>query len=369
MAPRFAIIKHDDPPRQQTPDWRNRRDVVYPETYPYRQGPASTGWARRRFSVARTQAHILLNPGVEEESMRETNYIINRGPGQQVDWQEVMALDPDASDNPEMPQFEFLTTGGNFTEVLEVRARRGVRVKTYALQDAVPVPQVTNIKTDPILTQKFTAIHPDGHIYNIFDQGKDAYFYAVAPAEAWLPFEQVEFFPELGEVSITIREGLNIRNAPDIASEKLGKLEFGRKVQVQSYFPTMGNVWGLTAVGYIALRYQPAVGFNFHYQPTTWQLQTPGTLRPRSPLPGELPTYTPGAEPDPKPLSNQGVINAFQQAFGWAAYWLKVVEALPGEVVTGMLANRSAAYSGPLLYQMNLSADDKRLLQVELLRT
>ena len=41
---------------------------------------------------------------------------------------------------------------------------------------------------------------------------------------------------------------------------------------------------------------------------------------------------------------------------------------VPEQAVTEMLADRDAAYGGPLLYQMNLSGEDKRLLQVELLR-
>ncbi|MBN2499579.1 MAG: hypothetical protein JXB38_02365 [Anaerolineales bacterium] len=347
--PQYAIVNIDDPPRQLLPDWQFEPDVVYPATYDFKRGPGGSKWPGIPWDVDWVKSYRDLNPGNEEAAFRPGNFLLLGGEPK-IDWDH-------PEDEPELPKFECLTTSGNILEVKQILKGTAVEVNVFGPDDPAPDPAVTNYKTD-LRVSKFTAIRIDGLLFNIFD-GRDVYFYLRAPGPAWLPWDHVTLFPEPGYV--TTRVNLNIRNLPGIEGELLDTLPVGTRVRVHEYFPSMGNVWGLTPYGYIALRYQPLPGSNGAYHTTTWSLGVPGPLRPQAPIPGDLPVF---GGPPAHVFTNQDMINSFYEAFGQVEYW----QYMERTNLTGLVNDRQAAYAGPVVSQLGLPESDWRKLQKAILR-
>ena len=324
----YFLVRHDDPPRMLDPDsgfthGGAHQAVAYPETVPLRRRGAKTK-KQPAFPWPRdwVQAYADLNPGAEEEAFRETNFLINRGAGQQIDWTKIAELK-----KPKLPKFEVLTTGGNCHVALEViKNQQGVlkvvEVQSFnPKQDPVPDVRTINYKTHSCVA-KFTAIHRDGHILNLFDPAVDNYFFVMTRKKGFIDPQRVELFPELGTVTVAA-ERLNIRNSPGIEGHKIGALEQGTAVELRDYFPSMGNVWARISEGWIALRYQPSPGRQDYYETTSWTMQTTPPLRPMRALPGPLPQVKPTAIAYPG-KRNADMLNIFHQAAegsgedGWA---------------------------------------------------
>ena len=160
---------------------------------------------------------------------------------------------------------------------------------------------------------------------------------------------------------MTTHVNLNVRNMPGIEGELLDTLPAGTRLRVHEYFPSLGNVWGLTPYGYVALRYQPLPGSNGAYHTTTWTLDQPGPLRPQAPIPGELPVF---GGPPAHVFTNQDMINCFYEAFGREKYW----EYLERTNLTYLVNDRQAAYAGPVVSQLGLPESDWRKLQKAILK-
>ena len=83
----------------------------------------------------------------------------------------------------------------------------------------------------------------------------------------------------------------------------------------------------------------------------------------------ELPDDVPPEPPlPPNPLArltNQGIFNLFNKAFG-ATYFAVLTRAVPTAVLTAMLANRTAMYAGPGIAQMTLTQAEKDKLTAAL---
>lgn len=352
MPERHFIVR----PRPYDFEWGGHNQAsTYPGTW---EGQRGHGDDSPQFpALRRPRKHVIyyrnLHPSSDwEEVFRETNGNINRGEGQQINpWNlENMA-------EREMPKFECVIYPGTTGYAIEwagnrANDRAAAKIEVFRPEDPVPSPSQVNWMADVgddsrFKITKFVGIHRDGHYVNLFDPAVDCYLPMMSSeGYFWIERDAVEWYPQLGNVTVLVG-ALNVRNAPGIVGEKIGLLNYMDVVEIKKYYPTMGNIWGLTDYGWIALRYQPYPGFQYYYEPTSFHLFSPPALRPYRTLSGSLPVFQDGSNNDYN-LTNQAMINIFYQAAatvnenGWV--WIEQAGltsmAVPRE-------NRSLPYSGP----------------------
>jgi len=339
----LVIVKQDDPPRQLLPDWQFEDDVVYPCTKDFKSGPGGSKITGRYWEQTWVDFYAALqaqDDETQEAAFRPGNFL-------------VLGNEPHYWKGEGIPRFECLTTGGNIHQIKQIKKGAGVEVVTFGMDEPAPDAAVTNYKTD-LRIAKFTALRIDGLLFNLFDD-RDIYWPIRSPKPAWLPWEDVIVFPDLGNVTTSVN--LNVRKQPGIEGELVDVLPAGSRVKLEAYFPSMGNIWALTAYGYIALRYQPLRNYYGHYYTTTWRLGQVSPRRPKADLPGPLPLFSMVL---PAGTTNQIVINAFYRVYGWPKYWAKLVET---GLAWPLVTNRQALYTGPLFSELGLlPGDEERLL-------
>ncbi|NOH13050.1 MAG: SH3 domain-containing protein [Chloroflexi bacterium] len=310
-------------------------------------------------ATRRPKAHVAfyrdLHPEPDwEEAFRPTNGNINFLDGQQL-------IDPakiEQLSEKEMPKFENITYPGNTHRAKKWAGNRAkgnaaALIPTWMPGEPAPDPQKINWRTDwgtdeRLMIAKFVGICKDGGRYvNLFDPAVDNFLPLFTPdGEMWIEKGFVEWYPDLGPVTVRAWPHLNVRNSPGITGEKIGELDYGTTVEILEYYPSMGDVWGLTAYGWIALRYQPWPGFRNYYEPNTWSLMSPPALRPYRQLPGVLPIIQQTGMPPYPLISNQRMINIFYQAAAPGNGWMWIERA----GLTSMAvprSNRQELYDGP----------------------
>jgi hypothetical protein len=338
----FVIMKTDyykgEPcPRMCQPDWSwggAHQSTVYPATVPGMHENLKSKITRKRWPKNLVLFYRNLNAFNLEYAFKVTNGNINNGdPKQQIDPAKLDSL-------TEMPKFEVITYVGN-THMVKSISSKGVLLDTLDFNADLFDSQKVNYKSS-VYVSKFSAIREDGYLFNLFNPPDDNYLPLVSYDVFYIPLERAELYPPLGNVTITGSGGLNIRDAPAIGGEKIGSLPYGVTVNVKKYFPTMGNVWGLTEYGWIALRYQPYPGAQKYYESTTWKLETAPPPRPYHSLPEfniKPPTYN---------LTNQKMINIFYTAGGKLDIpgWMLIERAgLTSLAIPN--SNRQLMYTGP----------------------
>jgi len=353
----FVIMKTDyykgEPcPRMCQPDWSwggANQSTVYPATVPGMRENLNSKVTRKRWPKNLVKFYRDLNYFNLEYAFRVTNGIINNSdPNQQIDPTKLDSLSDD-----QMPKFEVISFVGN-THVVKGISSKGVSLDTldYSAEyfDSIKM----NYKTS-VYVSKFSAIREDGLLFNLFNPPDDAFQPLVSYEVFYIPHERAELYPPLGNVTVISSGGLNVREIPGIEGTKIGLLPYGVTVQVKRYFPTMGNVWGLTEYGWIALRYQYHPGVQNYYEPTTWKLETQPPPRPYRTLPEfdiKEPTYN---------LTNQTMINKF---YGASSYldtdgWTLITRAgLTYMAVPD--SNREVMYSGPKIEDITSLSDHEK---------
>ena len=338
----FVMMKTDyyngEPcPRMCQPGWSwggSHQSTTYPATVPGMRENLKSKVTRKRWPKDLVLFYRDLNAFNLEYAFKVTNGNINNGdPAQQIDPAEL-------DDLTEMPKFEVITYVGN-THVVKGINSKSVLLDTLDFNAINFDCEKVNYKSS-VFVSKFSAIREDGFLFNLFNPPDDNYLPLVSYDVFHIPLERAELYPPLGNVTVTDSENLNIRDAPGIEGEKIGNLPYGVTVNVKKYFPTMGNVWGLTEYGWIALRYQSCPGAQKYYEPTTWKLETAPPPRPYRTLPAfniKEPTYY---------ITNQTMINIFYSAGGKLDIpgWMLIDRAgltslaIPDE-------NRQLMYTGP----------------------
>jgi hypothetical protein len=304
----FVMMKTDyyngEPcPRMCQPDWSwggAHQSTVYPATVPGMAENLNSKITLKRWPKNLVLFYRDLNYFNLEYAFKVSNGNINNGdPAQQIDPTQLDTL-------TEMPKFEVITYVGN-THVVKKITSKSVLLDALDFNEEYLDSNKVNYKSS-VYVSKFSAIREDGLLFNLFNPPDDNYLPLVSYDVFYIPLERAELYPPLGSVTVIGSGGLNIRESPGIEAEKIGWLPYGVTVSVKKYFPTMGNVWGLTEYGWIALRYQPYPGSQYYYESTTWKLETAPPPRPYRTLP-ELtikdPTYN---------FTNQKMINIFYAA-------------------------------------------------------
>ena len=340
----FVIMKTDyydgEPcPRMCQPDWSwggANQSSTYPATVPGMRQNLNSKVPRKRWPKNLVLLYRDLNYFNLEYAFRVTNGNINNGdPAQQINPQKLDSL-------TEMPKFEVLTYVGN-THVVKSVSSKGVLLDTLDFNTPYLNSDTYNYKSS-VYIAKFTAIREDGLLFNLFDPADDNFLPLVSYDVFYIPSERAELYPPLGNVTVTIDGGLAVRNIPGIEGEKTGVIPYGKTFRIQKYYPSMGNVWGLTEYGWVALRYQPYPGWQNYYEATTWKLETLPPPRPyRSQAQSEInikdPTYN---------LTNQAMINVFYKAAailnedGWT-----LIERMGLTSIAVPSSSRELMYTGP----------------------
>jgi hypothetical protein len=351
----FVIIKTDyykgEPcPRMCQPDWSwggAHQSTVYPATVPGMQANLKSKITRKRWPKNLVLFYRDLNAFNLEYAFKVTNGNINNGdPNQQIDPAKLDSLS-------EMPKFEVITYVGN-THVVKSISSKAVLLDTLDYNAEHFDSQRVNYRSS-VYVSKFSAIREDGYLFNLFNPPDDNYLPLVSYDVFYIPLERAELYPPLGNVTVTGSGGLNIRDAPAIEGEKVGSLPYGVTVSLKKYFPTMGNVWGLTEYGWIALRYQPYPGAQKYYESTTWKLETAPPPRPLQTLPAfniKAPTYS---------LTNQKMVNIFYTAGGKLNIdgWT-LIERAGLTYVAIPDSNRQMMYTGPRIEAISSLNDHEK---------
>jgi hypothetical protein len=334
------------------PGWSwggNHQSTTYPATVPGMRENLKSKVTRKRWPKNLVMFYRDLNAFNLEYAFKVTNGNINNGdPAQQIDPAELDSLSKE-----EMPKFEVITYVGN-THIVKGITSKSVILDTLDFSADYFDCEKVNYKSS-LYVSKFSAIREDGLLFNLFNPPDDNFLPIVSYDVFHIPLERAELYPPLGSVTVTGGESVNIRDAPGIEGEKIGTLPFGVSVNVKKYFPTMGNVWGLTEYGWIALRYQSYPGAQKYYEPTSWKLETAPPPRPYRTLPGftlKEPTY---------PITNQTMINIFYTAGGKLDVdgWILIDRAgltymaIPDE-------NRQLMYMGPKIEEIPTLNDKEK---------
>lgn len=358
----FVIIKTDyyngEPcPRMCQPDWSwggAHQSTVYPATVPGMWENMNSKITRKRWPKDLVLFYRDLNYFNLEYAFKVANGNINNGdPNQQIDPAKLDSL-------TEMPKFEVISYVGN-THVVKGIGSKGVLLDTLNFESGYLDSEVVNYKSS-VYVSKFSAIREDGLLFNLFSPPDDNFLPLVSYDVFYIPFERAELYPPLGNVTVTSSGGLNIRDAPGIEGELTGLLPYGVTVSLKRYFPTMGNVWGLTEYGWIALRYQYHPGLQNYYELTTWKLETRPPPRPYRTLPAfdyKEPTY---------PLTNQAMINKFYTAggkldiHGWT-----LIDRAGLTFMAVPDSNRPLMYTGPKIEDIPTLSDHEKDVILDLL--
>lgn len=353
----FVMIKTDyykgEPcPRMCQPDWSwggAHQSTTYPATVPGMLENLKSKITRKRWPKNLVLFYRDLNSFNLEYAFKVTNGNINNGdPAQQIDPAELENLTKD-----EMPKFEVITYVGN-THVVKGINSKSVILDTLDFNAEYYDSEVVNYKSS-VYVSKFSAIREDGLLFNLFNPPDDNFLPLVSYDVFHIPLERAELYPPLGNVTVTGSEGLSIRDTPGIEGDKIGILPYGVTVNVKQYFPTMGNVWGLTEYGWIALRYQSYPGAQNYYEATTWKLETAPPPRPYRTMPSltvKESTYS---------ITNQTMINIFYTAGGKLDIhgWTLIDRA----GLTFMAipdSNRQLMYTGPKIEEIPTLSDHEK---------
>ena len=353
----FVMIKTDyykgEPcPRMCQPDWSwggAHQSTTYPATVPGMRKNLNSKITRKRWPKNLVLFYRDLNSFNLEYAFKVTNGNINNGSSaQQIDPAKLDTLSDD-----EMPKFEVITYIGN-THVVKGINSKSVVLDTLDFSAEYYNSDTVNYKSS-VYVSKFSAIREDGYLFNLFNPPDDNFLPLVSYEAFHIPLERAELYPPLGNVTVTNEEGLSIRDTPGIEGEVTGIIRYGVTVSLRRYYPSMGNVWGLTDYGWIALRYQPVPGAQKYYEATTWKLETVPPPRPYRTQPELIvkdPTY---------PITNQEMINIFYAAGGKLDIngWLLIDRA----GLTFMAipkANRELMYTGQIIQDIPTLNDKEK---------
>lgn len=343
----FVMMKTDyyrgEPcPRMCQPGWSwggAHQSTTYPATVPGMLANLKSKVTRKRWPKNLVLFYRDLNAFNLPYAFKVTNGNINNGdPAQQIDPANLDSL-------TEMPKFEVITYVGN-THIARGINSKSVVLDTLDFNAEYYDSEKINYKTS-VYVSKFSAIREDGLLFNLFNPPDDNYLPLVSYDVFHIPLERAELYPPLGNVTVISSDGLSVRDLPGIEGQKTWMLPYGVTVAVKKYFPTMGNVWGLTEYGWVALRYQPYPGQQTYYEPTTWKLQTAPPPRPYRTLPEfafKEPTY---------PATNQQMINYFYTAGGkldvngWS-----LIDRAGLTYIAIPDSNRQLMYTGPKIEQI-----------------
>jgi hypothetical protein len=359
---RLAMIASDNPSRVKPGFWGAGRGVnrvkIFPLPVQIRRKWKGQKLNRLRFPLEWLKYYRDLNEKDLESAFRMTNGTINRGSRQQIDYRKIDQF----ADPKEGPMFEMIIYGCNPVIVDELIADshgnpKGIKIATFKPGKNAPDARLVNYKTS-IYVHSFTAIHENGSIHGLGICGRyaDNYYFAINDSDCWINMKdsftnhRIELFPRLPmSVTVLVERGLNIRSAPSTKGKILETLAYETSIDITQYFPTMGDIWGLTRSGWLPLRYQPIKASAYYSHYTTWQMQTPAPVRPMHPIPGELPGISSTPEPPPQTTKScQDVINAFYwglvpQFYDRGEVWSKVIEPLG---LSWLADDRSAVYTG-----------------------
>lgn len=344
-------------PRMCQPGWSwggAHQSTTYPATVPGMLANLKSKITRKRWPKNLVLFYRDLNAFNLAYAFKVTNGNINNGdPAQQIDPASLDTL-------TEMPKFEVITYVGN-THIARGINSKSVVLDTLDFNAEYYDSEKINYKTS-VYVSKFSAIREDGLLFNLFNPPDDNYLPLVSYDVFHIPLERAELYPPLGNVTVISSDGLSVRDLPGIEGQKTWMLPYGVTVAVKKYFPTMGNVWGLTEYGWVALRYQPYPGQQTYYEPTTWKLQTAPPPRPYRTLPEfafKEPAY---------PATNQQMINIFYTAGGKLDVngWSLIDRA----GLTYMAipdSNRQLMYTGPKIEQIPTLNDHEKDVLMSLL--
>lgn len=170
--------------------------------------------------------------------------------------------------------------GGNVVEV-EAIASGAARIKRFHYKDQPPPADSWNYEQHPELIHKFTAITQTGQVVNPAND-IDVYTFVIGRGDLYVPLVRIELFPDLPkEVTINLSKlfGLNVREAPDIASKVVMKYPASKKIMILEYAPRASSVWGRTSDGWISLCWYPSNSKPNYF--TTWKMNTLPPVAPR----------------------------------------------------------------------------------------
>ena len=305
----FVIMKTDwcEPtqtyiPRMNCPDWGGWGGANESDGYPATRPIFPTSDSGSKLPATRWPSEWVkyfkhLNITNLRDSFDIANGIINNVNGQvQVE----PPYDIDALE--EMPKLENISCVGSI-HIAEGRTDERVRIRTWHYWD---MPNFDLNFRNSVGIVKFTGIMRDtGILINLYSGATDCYWpLCIRDGEAWIDQEEVEYFPELGWITIGNRD-LIARSGPEVRYSQVGVLYKEASVPITRYHPSGYDVWGRVGVNqgdewWIPLRYQTTFGSQKYLEPTSWHLETiPGCKPWQHTIPGEYGYVSPFAEEVP----------------------------------------------------------------------